>query len=80
MACDICGKTGTRLEDLMGQYQTSDIKQICPECAVEVNRQLDKLKMVTHGMVKYWLKKFMGIKKKKSSRRDLPCTYLKVMV
>ena len=66
MACDIFGKTGTRLEDLMGQYQTSDIKQICPECAVEVNRQLDKLKMVTHGMVKYWLKKFMGIKKKKS--------------
>lgn len=43
MACDICGKTGTRLVDLRECYQTDDIQQICPECETIVNRQHSKL-------------------------------------
>jgi len=63
MACDICGKTGTHLTDLQSQYQTDDIKQVCSKCGDDVNRQLDKLRALTHGMVRTWLKKFMKNKK-----------------
>ena len=63
MACDICGKTGTTLEDLLDQYQTDDIKQICPECANDVNAHLRKLRKVTNQMNRIWLKRFMRNKK-----------------
>ncbi len=63
MACDICGKTGTRLEDLLSIYQTDDIKQICPECGKDVNKQLDKIKKLTSGLTRTFLKRFMKIKR-----------------
>lgn len=43
MACDICGKTGARLNDLRDAYQTDDIKSICPECEKIVNKKHDEL-------------------------------------
>jgi hypothetical protein len=64
MACDICGKTGVQLEDLMEQYQTKDIKQICSDCSSDVNKHLDKLRSMTFGIMRTWLKKYMANKKK----------------
>lgn len=42
MACDLCGKTGTTLEDLRPQYQTQTVKALCPECIRLINKHLDK--------------------------------------
>lgn len=66
MACDICGKTGTSLIDLLSIYETPEIKQICPKCESDVNTHLGKLKRMTNKMNRSWLKRFMLIRKEKS--------------
>ncbi len=67
MACDICGKTGNDLIDLLDAYQTKDIKQICSKCETDVNSHLGKLRKVTSKMNRMWLKRFMLVKKEKSA-------------
>lgn len=59
MACDICGKTGTSLNDLRPVYASPDIKSICPGCEKVVNRQLSKIQTVTSNMVIDLLKRFI---------------------
>lgn len=43
MACDICGKVGTELADLLTSYQTAEIKAICPSCEKIINTKNGKL-------------------------------------
>lgn len=65
MACDICGVVGTTLEPLHDQYQTREIKQICPSCARDVNAQLWKIRAINQSFLKVWLAKFMTNRKNK---------------
>ena len=65
MACDICGKTGTGLESLNDQFQTDDIKEICPRCARDVNDHLWKIRALTSNILRIWLKRFMEERKGK---------------
>lgn len=65
MACDICGKTGSGLESLNSQYQTEHIKEICSECARDVNDQLWKIRALTQNILVVWLKRFMEERKAK---------------
>ena len=60
MACDICGKVGTRLVDLHKEYQTTEIKQICPECEKVVNDTLWKIRAVTMKMNTSLIVRFMN--------------------
>lgn len=64
MACDICGKTGTALADLLQTYQTTDIKSICPECERVVNAKSGKLLDFVLNMKTKLLKRFMAELKK----------------
>lgn len=59
MACDICGKRGTALADLLDGYKTADIKAICPECERIVNKQVWKIRDVQDGFLKTLVKRFM---------------------
>jgi len=65
MACDICGKTGTPLADLLESYQTDDIKAICPECESIVNKKRGKLQSMVFNMLAVLLKRFMVEKRAK---------------
>lgn len=57
--CDICGKQTADLVSLKSVYQTDDIKEICSDCQVTVNNQLDKLFKITFKTNQHWLKTFM---------------------
>lgn len=59
MACDICGKRGTPLNDLRSIYQTDDIKSICPECEKVVNGKLSALQKWTSTLIRRLLKLFI---------------------
>lgn len=63
MACDICGKTGTSLTDLLDIYQTDDIKQMCPDCAKVVNKHLGKIQSSAGKIQRSLLKSFMKVLK-----------------
>ena len=66
MACDICGKVGTPLADLLEPYQTDEIKAICPECEKVVNDQKRKLQSWTSTLLARLLKQFMRARRNKS--------------
>lgn len=68
MACDICGKTGTPLADLLTAYQTPDIKSICPECEGIVNRKHGKLLSMVLNIKTDLLKRFL--RQQKESRNE----------
>ena len=63
--CDICGKTDTRLIDLLDCYQTEDIKQICSECEKALNSHLLKIKTITTNINRTWVQRFMSVLKHK---------------
>lgn len=67
MACDICGKTGTHLVDLLDAYQTSDIKAICPACEKVVNRKNGKLLTMVLNIKSDLMKRF--IQETRSAKR-----------
>lgn len=67
MACDICGKTGTPLADLLAAYSTDDIKQICPDCESVVNRKNGALLSLVLNIKTDLLKRFIREKKRKES-------------
>ena len=66
MACDICGKVGTPLADLLDSYKTDEIKAICPECEKIVNAQKRKLQSWTFTLLERLLKQFMLVRRGKS--------------
>lgn len=59
MACDICGKTGGNLVDLLKTYQTEDIKSICNECERVVNDKHSKLMTFVLNVKKVLLLRFI---------------------
>ena len=59
MACDICDKKVTPLEDIVPDYQTKDIKCVCAECASRVNDHLWKLRAMSRKQENVFLKLFM---------------------
>ena len=61
MACDLCGKTGTRLNDLLGIYKLDDVQVICPDCESTINKQLNKIKDVTLKLNINLFKRFLRV-------------------
>jgi hypothetical protein len=59
MACDICGKTGTPLTDLLDSYKTDDIQQVCDGCAKAINKHVSKIRVVTTNIHFDLAKRFM---------------------
>lgn len=59
MACDMCGKTGTPLVDLVNSYKTNEIAVICHDCERVVNKQLNKVRQVTSNILVDTMKRFM---------------------
>lgn len=72
MACDLCGKTGTRLADLLSIYATNDIKCICPACEKTVNRHLFKMKDVGDNMVRRLFKMYLRERKGAATKEGDP--------
>jgi len=62
--CDICGNTGLPLVDLLDQYQTRDIKQICWQCEKETNRHHSQLLEVAMKMKRTWLQRWLTNRRK----------------
>lgn len=65
MACDICGNNDEPLEQLTTDYQTDDIKQVCPKCLDGVSRLHSRLQDMPLPIVCDALKRYMANKKKK---------------
>ena len=63
MACDICGKRGVPLVDLLDSHKTSDIHQVCDECRRVLDTHKSKLQTVTMGILLDWFKRFMTERK-----------------
>lgn len=59
MACDICGKTGTELHDLIDSYKTDDIKAVCSGCDKILTKKNYKLMSLLMNMKVALLKRFM---------------------
>lgn len=59
MACDTCGKIGTRLTELREIYKTEKVADICPECEEVINRQLRKVQSVMADVQKGLMRRFI---------------------
>lgn len=70
MACDICGKTGTTLNDLRGIYQTEHIKAICPECEQVVNKKLSAIQIMLGLQQRDLLKRFLQMLRIKAQENN----------
>lgn len=60
MACDICGKSGVHLVDLLPSYQTRDVKSICLDCETVVNRRHGQLFSMVMNIKTTLLKRFIA--------------------
>ena len=60
MDCDTCGANDKSLVDLRTEYQTTEIKQICPACEKVINDHLWKLRAATQNINKSLLQRFMA--------------------
>lgn len=59
MACDICGKTGTRLNDLLSCYRSPGIVDICESCESAVNKRLWALRAISQRWMQRRLRRYM---------------------
>lgn len=59
MACDICGKTGTPLEDVKSEYKTEDIQCICSDCSRLATDHIWKLHKLTRKANCTFIKRFL---------------------
>ena len=57
--CDICGAKAPYLDRLQDVYATEDIKELCSDCFIDVNKQLKDIQEITFRMNHHWLKKFI---------------------
>ena len=71
MACDICGKVGTPLTDLLAQYQTDEIKAICPACESAANQKSSALLAFALKLRAEWLKRWVAERRIKITK-DTP--------
>ncbi len=60
MACDICGKRGCQLVDLLDSHKTAEIHQVCDECRQVLDVHKRKLQAVTTNILLDWFKRFMN--------------------
>jgi len=65
MSCDICGKNGVYLDVLREEYQTEEIKDLCPDCMQIVNDHLWKIKKIQIKMTQSLLKQFLSLLREK---------------
>lgn len=70
MACDVCGKKGTTLNDLLKQYSTNDIKAVCPDCERVINKQHSELTDAVFKIRAEWLKRFIRNRKDHYDNQD----------
>ncbi len=70
MACDICGKTGTRLIELLSDYQTDSIKCICHECTETVEDHLAKIKQIQFRMTQSLFRRFLAMLRVKKMKEQ----------
>lgn len=70
MACDICGKTGTPLNDLRNIYQTEDIKVLCPTCESIVNKKHEQIRKWAFEILARLLKQFMRVRKAQKGEKS----------
>lgn len=63
--CDVCGKTGAVLVELLNVYQTEDTKEVCTECEKVIDAHLFKIKSATTNIGRTWLKRFIVALKQK---------------
>ena len=61
MACDLCGKTGTYLRDVLNIYKSDSIQAVCPDCEATINKQLRKIREVTTDIQIGLFKRFLAI-------------------
>ena len=66
ITCDICNEHPSAIVDLKQQYQTEDIKQICPSCEKVINKQLGKMHQLAAEMNQSLIKRFMAVSKGES--------------
>ena len=69
MACDICGKTGERLQSLFEQYATRDVRFICDGCSRIVNHKNTSLMAMVLKMKADLMKRFIAERKAEISTR-----------
>jgi hypothetical protein len=69
MACDICGKKGTTLNDLLSAYQTENIKAICPDCEIVVNRKNGKLLEMVLKIKSTLMRRFINERKQQAAAK-----------
>lgn len=60
MACDICGKTHVQLNSLLSIYQTTDVSDVCQTCEDSINKQLRKVRKVTHNILTDAMNRFIS--------------------
>ena len=60
MACDMCGKKGDDLVRLRDGYQTPEVKDVCNECRVLADKELDRLRTISHAWVKKKMQRFVS--------------------
>lgn len=68
MACDVCGKVRTSLTDLREEFQTDDIKAVCPDCENAINNQHRKITVAVLKIRTDWLRRF--IRNRKEQHHD----------
>ncbi len=66
--CDICDRKTDSLTELKKEYQTHDIKEVCPECLAVLNDFVGKVTSVLLEMFRKekqgWVRRFIDRLKK----------------
>lgn len=70
MACDICGKNDETLEDLREIYATKEIRQVCSGCQKIIDKQLSKVRAVTHNILRELVRRFVRNMKQEAQPHD----------
>lgn len=60
MYCDVCGKKCTGLTDLVSEYQTEEVKEVCHDCLAVLNKELDKIRKATRKIHFGWIKNIIN--------------------
>lgn len=59
LACDVCGKKCAVLTELVTEYQTTEVKEVCDGCLKVLNVELDKVRKATRQILFGWMRRFI---------------------